>query len=143
MDVSREAVRAGISEARVREIVREVCRRERVKNALISVTFVTNRRMARMNREYLGHRGPTDIITFEMGSEGVATASQAPIGDMYIAPDVARTNARYNGVPVRAELVRLVVHGTLHVLGHTHAEDDGRTSSDMWRKQERIVAALT
>ncbi|MDQ6736264.1 MAG: rRNA maturation RNase YbeY [Gemmatimonadota bacterium] len=143
VDVSRESVRAGIPEARVREIVREVCRRERVKDALISVTFVTNRRMARMNREFLGHKGATDVITFEFTSDGIAARTHAPVGDVYIAPDVARANAKDNGVRIRAELVRLVVHGTLHVLGHSHDDGDGRMSGDMWRRQERIVAALT
>jgi probable rRNA maturation factor len=43
---------------------------------------------------------------------------------------------------VRQELIRLVVHGTLHALGREHPEGDGRTSSAMWRRQERYVAAL-
>ena len=127
----------------MREIVREVCRRERVTNALISVAFVTNRRMARMNREFLGHRGPTDVITFELGNDDAMPGSTAPVGDIYIAPEVARSNALEHGVPVRAELVRLVVHGTLHVLGYSHDENEDRMTGDMWRRQERIVAALT
>lgn len=142
MDVSRESVRIGIAEARVREIVREVCRRECVKDALISVTFVTNGRIARMNREFLGHRGATDVITFELGNDGASSGSGAPIGDIYIAPDVARANAKENGVPIRGELVRLIVHGTLHVLGYTHDDGEARMEGDMWRRQERIVAAL-
>jgi probable rRNA maturation factor len=93
--------------------------------------------MARMNREFLGHRGATDVITFEL-----AATMGATVGDIYIAPDVARDNARERGIGVREELVRLVVHGTLHVLGYTHAEDESRMSGDMWRRQERIVAAI-
>ena len=40
---------------------------------------------------------------------------------------------------VREELARLVVHGTLHVLGHDHPEDDSRLRSPMWRRQERLL----
>jgi probable rRNA maturation factor len=61
------------------------------------------------------------------------------VGDVYIAPDAARANARRNGVPVREELARLVVHGTLHVLGHDHPSV-GREASPMWRRQERLLA---
>jgi probable rRNA maturation factor len=137
VDVARDGVTVPMSEARVREIVRAVCRRRRVKDAMISVTFVTNRAIARMNREYLEHTGPTDIITFELSPAGGVI-----MGDIYIAPGVARENARIHGVGVREELVRLVVHGTLHVLGHSHPEGDGRTRSDMWKIQEKLVAAL-
>jgi probable rRNA maturation factor len=42
---------------------------------------------------------------------------------------------------VREEIARLVVHGTLHVLGYDHPEDESRTASPMWRRQERLLAA--
>jgi rRNA maturation RNase YbeY len=64
------------------------------------------------------------------------------IGDIYIAPDVARENARTAGAPAREELTRLVVHGTLHVLGYDHPEGDGRDRSSMWKRQERLVRRL-
>jgi probable rRNA maturation factor len=63
------------------------------------------------------------------------------IGDIYICPDVARVNAKRNRVPVSEELARLVVHGTLHVAGHDHPDDESRTKSSMWKRQERILAS--
>jgi probable rRNA maturation factor len=142
VDVSRDGVRISLSEQRVREIVRSVCRRERVGEALISVAFIRNAAIARMNREFLGHAGATDVITFELGDTRANSARRAIVGDIYIAPDVARRNAIENGVGVREELTRLVVHGTLHVLGYTHAEGSHRTTGDMWRRQEEILAAI-
>lgn len=137
VDVSRDGVVVPLGAGRVEEVVRLVCRRERVREAMISVAFVTSRRMAALNREYLGHAGATDVITFELVSPG------AIVGDIYIAPEVARRNARTQRRPVREELIRLVVHGTLHVLGYTHDESDGdaRTRGAMWRRQEALVAA--
>jgi probable rRNA maturation factor len=137
VDVSRDGMRIALSEQRVRDIVRAVCRRERVHDALISVAFLRNARMARMNREFLGHHGATDVITFEL-----APVLGVVVGDIYIAPDVARANARENGIGVRTELVRLVVHGTLHVLGYTHDEGADRMLGDMWRRQEKLVASI-
>ena len=137
MDVAREDVRVALGEERVREIVRAVCKREKVKHALISVTFVGSRRIAAMNRKFLGHTGPTDVITFEL-----EPAAGVVMGDIYISPEVARENAAAAGVGVREELVRLVVHGTLHVLGYTHDEGEQRTSGAMWKRQEALVAAL-
>lgn len=136
MDVTRDDVTVPLSEKRIREIVEAVCRSERVRAGIISITFVTSNTIAKMNREFLGHRGATDIITFELDS-----VNGVKMGDIYIAPEVARANAKTNGVGVREEFVRLVVHGTLHVLGYTHPEED-RMTSEMWRKQEAFVAAL-
>jgi rRNA maturation RNase YbeY len=55
---------------------------------------------------------------------------------------VARAHARARGVSVREELLRLVVHGTLHILGYDHPESEEREQSVMWRRQERVVRRL-
>ena len=137
--VSLDGVRVPVTQARVADAVRAVLRSEKVRDAMISVAFVPKREIQRLNREHLRRDRPTDVIAFGFR----ATGRGAPIvGDIYIAPEVARESARANGIPVREEVLRLVVHGTLHVLGHDHPESDGRTRSPMWRKQERLVARL-
>ena len=98
--------------------------------------------IARMNREFLGHVGATDVITFELGDAKSSARARVIVGDIYIAPDIARRNATENRVGVREELIRVVVHGTLHVLGYTHAEGPNRTTGEMWRRQEEIVATI-
>ena len=137
--VAAEAGRLPIARGRVAEIARGVLRAERVRHAMLSIAFVTPRAIAALNREHLGHRGPTDVITFALGRAG---ADGAVVGDVYICQDVARGNARRLGVPVREELARLVVHGVLHVLGHEHPDGEARVGSAMWRRQERLVARL-
>ena len=132
--VQSEGGRVALARPRIATIVQGVLRAERARSALVSVTFLTSRRMAVMNRRHLGHVGPTDVIAF-----GFRDAGGATIGDIYICPEVARTNARAFGRPVREEVVRLVVHGTLHVLGYDHPEGEARLTSPMWRRQERYV----
>jgi len=63
-------------------------------------------------------------------------------GDLYLCPTAARAGAAAEGVPLAEEMVRVLVHGTLHALGYQHPEDHGRTRSRMWRRQERYVRAL-
>lgn len=134
--VATEAVRIPVGRDRVARAVEAVLRAERVRSAEVSVTFVTDRRMAKLNQEHLAHRGPTDVISF-----GFAPSVQGgPLtGDVYIAPAVARRNALAHGAGVREELLRLVVHGTLHVIGHDHPVDDARYDSAMWRRQETLL----
>lgn len=136
VQVATEQVRIPVARGRVERVVVSVLRAERVGEAEVSVTFVTNRRMAALNRRHLGHAGATDVISFGFAP----VAEGAPVtGDIYIAPAVARRNALAHGAGIREELLRLVVHGTLHVLGHDHPTDDARTTSPMWRRQERLL----
>ena len=106
---------------------------------MVSVAFVPTREIQRLNREHLRRDRPTDVIAFGFRAAGRGSPI---VGDIYIAPDVAGASARDHGVTVREEILRLVVHGTLHVLGYDHPETDARTRSAMWRKQERLVARL-
>jgi probable rRNA maturation factor len=138
--VAAEGVRVPLAAARVAAVARGVLEAERVREAMLSIAFVTDREIARLNRVHLGHRGATDVISFGFAPAG---AGGGPVvGDIYIAPGVAREHARVHGVGVREELARLVVHGTLHVLGHEHPVDGTRGDSPMWRRQEALLARL-
>lgn len=120
----------------VRRVVARVLEGER-HPALVSVTFLGRDAMRRLNATHKGKDRPTDVLAFAM-SDGAGRT----VGDVYVCPWVARREAEARGVPVREELVRLVVHGTLHALGRTHPEGPTRERSAMWRRQERYVEAL-
>ena len=139
VDVALEGVRIPISRSRVAALAEGELRREGIRHALLSIAFVGDRRIAALNRTHLGHAGPTDVISFGFAP---VKAGGAVVGDVYIAPGVARRNAAAQGSPVREELMRLVVHGVLHVAGHDHPEDESRYDSPMWRRQERLLRAL-
>ena len=132
--VNREGLRVPVAAARLGDAVTTVLRAEKVKHAMVSLTLLTPARMARLNMRHLGHRGPTDIITF-----GFRDPSGAVVGDVYVCPAIAAANAKAFGVPLREELLRLAVHGALHVLGHEHPEGEARTRSPMWKRQERLL----
>lgn len=134
VDVNTEGLRVPVSAARLRAACEATLRAEKVRHAMVSLTLLTPRRMAAVNREHLGHDGPTDVISF-----GFRDVQGAVVGDVYLCPAVAAANAKRFGVPQREELLRLVVHGTLHVLGHDHPEGEARTASPMWRLQERVL----
>jgi probable rRNA maturation factor len=120
----------------VRRAVTTVLRGER-RRAAISVTFLGRDSMRRLNAEHKGHDRPTDVLSFALHDPAGGL-----MGDVYVCPWVAQREARARGIPARQELLRLVVHGTLHALGHDHPEDERRTTSPMWRRQERYLKAL-
>ena len=129
--------RSSLSPTRVRRIVRKVLAAER-RRATVSVTFIGPARMRRLNRDYKKHDRPTDVISFHLPGPDGSLA-----GDIYICPSVAAREAKAAGVTQVEELARLVIHGTLHVLGYDHPEGPGRTASALWRRQERYLEALT
>lgn len=101
------------------------------RDAGISVTFLGPARMRQLNREHLGHDYSTDVISFALPQPDGTLA-----GDIYICRHVAARQARAASEPVRRELLRLVIHGSLHVLGWEHPEDGSRVDSQMWQLQE-------
>jgi len=111
--------------------------RGRVRNASLEITLVDDAAIAALNERYLEHAGPTDVIAFPLHSPG-----EQPEGDVYIGAEQAARQADQLGVELSEELVRLAVHGTLHVLGLDHADGDARTQGEMWALQESIVAEV-
>jgi len=129
------AGRSPLGAARTAEVVRAVLRGER-RRASMSVTFVGRDRMRRLHRRHKGSSSATDVLAFRLPLPGGGLA-----GDVYVCVWRARRQARAHGVSTREEMLRLVVHGTLHVLGWDHP-DDARERSGMWRRQERYVRSL-
>jgi len=117
--------------------VRAALKRLRVSDAEISVTLSSDLAIARLNRDWLGHRGPTDVLSFPLYAIG-----EAPVGDLYIGAEQARRQARLHKVSISEEVARLAIHGTLHVLGYDHPEGARRERSEMWQMQEQILSEV-
>lgn len=107
---------------------------EGAPRARVSLTLLPAARMKALNRRTFGRRGLTDVIAFPLPQPDGTL-----VGDVYVCPAAARAFAPPD---YREELIRLAVHGTLHVLGYDHPAGAGRTRSLMWRTQERYVRRL-
>ncbi len=102
----------------------------------VDITLLSAADMRRLNRRATGRRGITDVIAYPLPQPDGRL-----VGDVYICPAAAQRVAA-RGTALDEELVRLAVHGTLHVLGYDHPDGSGRTRSLMWRRQERYVRRL-
>jgi len=106
------------------------------------LTFVGAVRIRKLNREYLGRDRVTDVLAFDLSGEGPDSAgcrnSRSPlVGDIYVCVPRAKKQAADHGIPAEEELVRLAVHGVLHLLGYDHQSESG--SLRMNRLQEGLV----
>ncbi len=127
----------GVSQDLLRSAVELVLRDASVGEGEVSLALLDDAAIRELNRDYLGLDRPTDVIAFALHNEG-----QPVLGDIYIGYDQALRQAADMVVPVTEELVRLAIHGTLHVLGHEHPETDARFDSAMFQVQERLVREL-
>jgi probable rRNA maturation factor len=118
-----------------------VLRWEGARHTRLELTLVDAAAMRRLNRRVTGRRGLTDVIAFTLPQPDGSV-----LGDMYICPAAAKRYVLRAGSDagggIQTELVRLAVHGALHVLGYDHPDGPGRTRSRMWRLQERYVRRL-
>lgn len=104
---------------------RRVLRRSGVEKARVSIVFVDSRFSRKMNRRHLGHDSITDVISFTLERKPVLE------GEVYVNLDRARQQAKEYSVSFGNEVARLIIHGTLHLVGF---EDSTR------RKAQRMKA---
>lgn len=105
----------------------------------LSVVLTDNRRLHKLNRDYLGVDAPTDVLSFPASESDPETGARY-IGDILISVPYATKGAKLAGNSLEAELQLLVVHGVLHLLGHDHAKP--KDKSKMWKAQAQILEAL-
>src|SRR3954463_2528527 len=124
----QEAV--AIDRGRMREVVRAVLAGEGVADAEISLAFVDNPTIHRLNQRYLRHDEPTDVLSFPLSEPGAARLA----GELVIGAEVAAAQAADRGHDVQAELALYVIHGLLHLCGYDDKTDDGAAKM---RERER------
>ena len=103
----------------------------------ISLTFLGDEEIQALNLEYLGKDRATDVIAFALHDPGAP-----PMGDVYVGYEQAGRQAKELRVELEEELLRLAIHGTLHVLGHEHPEGEERSASEMYLLQEEILVEV-
>jgi len=135
---ARRSVEVPKVEAKVRKAIRAALRRHGVVRARISVALVNDATMAQLNRDHLGHNGPTDVLCFDLRDE--ASEKNTIDGEIVMSVDMAVKQARERGHAVEAELALYAVHGTLHLLGY----DDRRKAdaAHMHEMEDEILSSI-
>ncbi len=106
----------------------------------LGLTFVGDRRMQRLNRDFRGKDRTTDVLAFAMREAkvpGVRRNKTFPLGDVVISIPTALRQARRGHRTLDEELAILLVHGVLHLCGYDH--ERSRSEALRMERQERIV----
>ncbi len=105
----------------------------------LTVLIAGDAELRALNRRFLRHNYPTDVLSFPSGEPEPAQGRRY-LGDIAISYPQARAQARRGAHPVKAELQLRVVHGVLHLLGHDHARP--KDKARMWADQAAILDGL-
>jgi len=120
--------RLSVNEDALRQAAITTLTAENVAAGHISLVLTDDAEIHRINREFLGHDYPTDVITFTLSDEPTDHADQ-PVrleGELIISLDTAERVATRQGWSLDAETVLYVVHGTLHLCGYDDLSDETR-----------------
>ena len=89
---------------------------------MISLVLCDDPAIQELNRRFLNHDYPTDVLSFLLsGSDETSEGKQRLIGEIIISVETAERNAKRYRQTLESELIRLAIHGTLHLLGYDDA----------------------
>ena len=115
---------------------RAVLEGEGISDAKVTFAFVDNPHIHRLNKQFLDHDEPTDVITFPYTSPGAKKLE----GEVVIGYEVAKEYAADRGHDITLELTLYVVHGCLHLCGYTDTDDKG--AARMRAKEREYLTKL-
>ena len=145
IDVQIDAAAAGIiTESQLQRAALAVLEAEGESGpAELSLVVTTDENIRTLNRTYRNVDAPTDVLAFgESQTDCFVPAPGAPryLGDVVVSFERAGEQAQRAGHAVESEMVLLVVHGVLHLVGHDHAEEQERDR--MWSAQASVLSHL-
>jgi len=123
-----------VDRTRLGTLVEDTLASEHAPDGELSVAFIGDRTMRRINRDFRSVDRTTDVLSFSYLEE---THAGGVLGEIFVSPEVARSQADRAGCGLEEEVSRLVLHGLLHVLGYDH--DTSATRRRMLGRQERYL----
>lgn len=129
-----------LSENKIKKIVFAVLKQ--IKNdGEISVHIVGDKKIRDLNKNYRGKDKVTDVISFAVKEGAEMDMGEKDLGDIFIClPQILR-QAKENNISAYEEMVRMLVHGVLHILGFDHVKED--EAKKMFGLQEKFVKEMS
>lgn len=127
--------KAKVKKKDVHVIVKEVCSELSLRVSSLEINFMNSEQIHEINVQYLNHDFSTDIITFNYSEEKTILD-----GELFISLEDARENAKKFKVFFENEVVRLIIHGILHMIGYDDTKPELKRR--MKRKENELVKKI-
>lgn len=123
-----------INKSKIRKVVKVVLNKE-VKSAKLSIAFVDNEEIKRLNERFLGSNEVTDVIAFPLNNKEDILS-----GEIVVSVETAVEVANRKKSNVEGEIILYLVHGILHLLGYN--DNNKKNAKIMHEKESEILAFL-
>lgn len=130
-----------LNQFHIKKIVQKILEEEELLQVDLSVVIVTDRKIHEINKKFLNHDFPTDVVTFDLFDEELSRKRKFQIknidAEIYVSAVTAARKAREFGLDPEQELLLYIVHGILHLIGY-----DDHTAIDRKRMREKEKEVL-
>ncbi len=113
-----------------------------MQNPEISLLLLDDLRITQLNKDYLNRNRPTDVISFPMHDDSFPEVQPQLLGDVVISVETAARQALQNQCTLHEEILVLLIHGILHLLGYDH-EQTAREKKRMQTKEKELLKKVT
>ncbi|MCK9474910.1 MAG: rRNA maturation RNase YbeY [Candidatus Muirbacterium halophilum] len=114
-------LKTGIDENLIVDIIQQTIRIKYSEKMIVDITFVDKETIKKLNNDYRKIDSVTDVLSFPLKEGDFSEFSQKLLGDVIICIDCVEENAENNKINFKEELIRVIIHGVLHLLGFDHA----------------------
>lgn len=111
----------------------------KLSHIVVSVSFVSPAKIQELNKAYRKKNKPTDVLSFASDTSFLPKGERE-LGDIFICSTYAQKEAKRRALSLHEELMRLLVHGVLHLKGYDHATEDDEAR--MFELQERLLERI-
>jgi probable rRNA maturation factor len=118
-------------------IIKEVLKHKNAEDSIVDISFVSIDEIKELNSKYRNINSPTDVLSFSLKEGDFAEFSKNILGDVIICKEYVENNCKENGIDFNEELIRVAVHGILHLLGYNHYNRE--EEKEMFEIQEKYV----
>jgi probable rRNA maturation factor len=139
VEIARRNSGKQIASRRLKKIAEKILELVEQGSAELSLVLVGNDEIRKLNRKFRGKDYATDVLSFPV--ENDLSGPERLLGDVIISVEKAREQAKERGRTLDEEMVTLLIHGVVHLLGYDH-ERSAKDAKVMTRLEKRIYRAL-
>jgi probable rRNA maturation factor len=116
------------------QVAKKVLLGENRETETLSLAFVSKAEIKKLNKKFRNKNKPTDVLSFLINENDY-------LGEIVICPEIVKENAKKYGEAVKKEMLKVFVHGILHLCGYDH-EKSKKNAELMEKKQEKYLSIL-
>jgi probable rRNA maturation factor len=133
--IQNQQSKVEIDLSRTRQVLQTILELLEIEDKEVSILFVDDEGIRKINRDYLGRDKPTNVISFSMSEGEFGDVNPSILGDIIISTETAKRDAESHNIPFDDEIDFLLIHGLLHLLGYDHETTD--SDAELMKEKEK------